>query len=676
MAGYNLPPMFENEYMAHALGGYKGYKYLNCEEGLKNTISKGYQYLEVDLMLTDDDQLVCSHGWDEKNCEIVGMEYKEDFSEMTREKFLQQKVHGLTTMDGKMLYQYMLKYPELYWEIDLKTLPYDTAKHITEKIVETFEHNEKVLEHCLVQINTAEMYEAVDSVYHFTYYQFNVINAMLEKFDEVIAFCVEHKICAVALKQKFATPENIRKARDAGLAVLAYTVDDLQKAKKLLADGANTICTNFIHIFISQKASSKAEKHELYQKYHQYPLQMNKIVCSNFHGKGFGCNPKYIVNALLKKSKDLDIVWLGSSNDEFPEGVRTVPYNSEEAFMEIATARVLIDNQLKFIGFMKRPDQFYIETWHGAIPLKKIALDNPLNQENKKYNERRALNYNNIDLFTSNSGFCSRMCRRAFEYPGWILEEGYPRNDLLYEPQEQYKKNVCKMLHISEDSKLILYAPTFRTDRSLDAYQLEYQKVLDSLGGEWKMLIRLHPHVQGQAKNIQYSDRIINASMVPDMQELMAASDILVTDYSNIMFEFMISGRPCFIYATDIEAYQEERDYYFDIYHLPFPIATTSDELIERIHTFDQEKYLSDVKAFEKIVDLNETGTASEKVADIILDMVSDRTYKLKNLKKKYRVISGKWCLRIYVKIKNRLRRKQYERLKKNNAQDDRRKEL
>ena len=123
---------------------------------------------------------------------------------------------------------------------------------------------------------------------------------------------------------------------------------------------------------VNQKNTPKKDLNKLYKKYHKLPVQMNKIVCSNFHGKGFGCNSKYIVNELLKRNRDLDIVWLVTDKYEFPDGVRTVPFNSEEAIKEIATARVLIDNQMKFPGFLKRDDQFFINTWHGAIPFKKI----------------------------------------------------------------------------------------------------------------------------------------------------------------------------------------------------------------------------------------------------------------------------------------------------------------
>lgn len=235
--------MYQNKYLAHSLGGYRGLKYLNCEEGLLNALLHGYKYFEVDLMFTEDGELVCSHGWNEENCLKTGMQYKPEFEHMTRELFLRQKVHGLTTMDARRLYQYMVMFPDTYWELDLHTLPKDKAIRMAEKILEVFERNEEVLDRCLVQVNSKAMYAGIDSVYHFKYYQYNIKNA-IEKLDEYIQFSLQNNICAMAMKSAFATKENIEKVRSAGLALLIFTVDNYVEAQKYISWGANTICTN------------------------------------------------------------------------------------------------------------------------------------------------------------------------------------------------------------------------------------------------------------------------------------------------------------------------------------------------------------------------------------------------------------------------------------------------
>ena len=244
----DVPPMYRNKYLAHSLGGYRGLKYLNCEEGLLNSLLHGHKYFEVDFLFTEDGELVCSHGWNEENCKKTGMPYKEEFAHMTREMFLQQKVHGLTTMDVRRLYRYMVMFPDTYWELDLHTLPKPTAIRMAEKILEIFEHNESVLERCLVQVNSKAMYAGIDSVYHFKYYQYNIKNA-IDKLDEYIQFSVDNHICAMAMKSAFATKENIEKVRKAGLALLVFSVDNYLEAQKYLRWGANTICSNFLTPF-------------------------------------------------------------------------------------------------------------------------------------------------------------------------------------------------------------------------------------------------------------------------------------------------------------------------------------------------------------------------------------------------------------------------------------------
>ena len=179
-----------------------------------------------------------------------------------------------------------------------------------------------------------------------------------------------------------------------------------------------------------------------------------------------------------------------------------------------------------------------------------------------------------------------------------------------------------------------MYAPTFRGDKKLDAYKMDYDKVLKELGKDWVLMIRLHPHLQKKAGELtQYSDKIINASDYDDMQELMAASDILVTDYSNIMFEYALTGRPCILYATDIEEYRKERDYYFDILELPFPLTTSTNQLVECLKNFDHKLYKKKWRSFERLVQMKETGNAAKYTADIIMRMVSDQNYSIENEK-------------------------------------------
>ncbi len=237
-------PMFENKYMAHALGGYKGHKYLNNEDALKYSLSNGHKFFEVDLFLTSDQKLVPSHGWDEKHARKCGMTYSPEFENMTKELFLRQKLFGMDTMDMSTLYKYMKDYPDIYLELDIHATTDEQTSQVTELVLEEFHNDETILDRLLVQAHPSR-YEAIDRVHHFKYYQtFLQKNPSEKLFNEVLEYAVEHNIGSIALNVKDADQDNINRIKSKGLSILVYTLDDYAKADKLLKMGVSTICTN------------------------------------------------------------------------------------------------------------------------------------------------------------------------------------------------------------------------------------------------------------------------------------------------------------------------------------------------------------------------------------------------------------------------------------------------
>ncbi len=360
-----------------------------------------------------------------------------------------------------------------------------------------------------------------------------------------------------------------------------------------------------------------------------FPIKKNKIVCCNMKGKRYGDNPKYITDILLQKEKNLDIVWLinDPTDTEIPKSVRAVKNDFWHQIYELSTAKVWIDSNTKQYGFRKRKNQLYIQTWHGSYGLKKIYGDiidkvSKIDIANVKYNSR------NTDIMISNAKRTSEIYRRAFWYQGNILENGSPRNDIFFKNNEDVKNKVRNYFGLS-GKKVVLYAPTFRVDYRVSDLNLNYDILLQALSnrfwGEWVVLVRLHPNNLQDAKSfIQYTDKIINASEYDVMQELLVASDVLVTDYSSCMFDFVTNGKPCFLYASDIARYKEERDNYYELEDLPFPVATNEQELKEVITTFNADKYKKELNNLFEEVGLNETGHASEIAADYILKWMKE----------------------------------------------------
>lgn len=359
------------------------------------------------------------------------------------------------------------------------------------------------------------------------------------------------------------------------------------------------------------------------------PIRRNKIVICSYMGKGFGDNGKYIATKLHEMSNDIDIVWLVNEQcncDEFPDFIRTVRNDSLKGIYELATARVWVDNCRKQLFEAKRKGQFYIQTWHGGIALKRIERD-VADKLSRRYVMASKADSKMADVFVSNSEFCTNMYENKFWYNGKIIECGSPRNDIFFKDNKSINKKVKKILGVKNDCHIALYAPTFRgnVDDSLLKCNINCEQLISTLnnkfGFEWVVLVRLHPNISNLNKNLHYNERIIDATNYSDMYELMYASDILITDYSSSMFEFALSKKPCFLFATDVTEYMNDRNFYFDYYKLPFQVATTNDELTEVINNFNDGTYINKIKTFFSNIGLIENGNASEKISKLILDL-------------------------------------------------------
>ena len=189
--------------------------------------------------------------------------------------------------------------------------------------------------------------------------------------------------------------------------------------------------------------------------------------------------------------------------------------------------------------------------------------------------------------------------------------------------QQKIKDKVYNTLGINKSKKIFIYAPSFRDDFKLDCYMLDTQALKQVLeerfGGEWCILIRMHPRLASVSNVIfEYNESVINASYYSDIQELLLASDIAMTDYSSCIFDFMLSRKPAFIFATDIEDFNTERGFYYPLETTPFPVVINNFDLIAKIKTFDEKKYKEEVENFLKEKGCMEDGQASKRVVELI----------------------------------------------------------
>lgn len=343
-------------------------------------------------------------------------------------------------------------------------------------------------------------------------------------------------------------------------------------------------------------------------------------------GIRYGDNPMYISERLHEKKRDYEIVWLLNKNVEMdiPDYVKRVDYGYWNNMYQLSTSAVWVDSNLKDFGTYKSRKQLYVQTWHGSYGIKKIALD--LGKNLPKFDKvLYPFNSKIADVIVSNSKKTSQIYKRAFGYNKKLLEVGSPRNDIFFNDPNEIKNKVFKFFGIRE-AHILLYAPTFRSDYNMDFFNIDMERLHEELvkkyGGDWYILVRLHPNNLKEAKHIKYNDYVLNASDYSVMQELLVAADVLLTDYSSCMFDYITKPKTCFIYAPDLDKYENDRGNYWRMSELPFPLATTNDELFDNIRSFDNEEYVQSVKKLHELVGSCETGSAADKVADYIIDFV------------------------------------------------------
>ena len=374
-----------------------------------------------------------------------------------------------------------------------------------------------------------------------------------------------------------------------------------------------------------------------------WPIKENKIVFLSTHSL-YACNPKYIIQEIIRRNLDLELVFLGDVRSrkpgapwlgDAPEKLRLVNRRPWPRFaFELSTAKVWIDNVVRNLP-PKRAGQFFIQTWHGSLGIKRL-----LGEHREKVWERHRLM---TDFCISNSAWETEVIYRSNHWPCLkILEYGHPRNDILCpgadrERQRQAKSKVYKFFNLEPEEKIVLYAPTFRerhlpeqigleafSPESLACYRPDPDLLLSALSkkfkGRWRFLFRLHPAIKkiGLGNDLFSGPAAVDASAYHDMQELMVAAEVLISDYSSCLFDFMLTRRPAFVFAADMAEYENERGFFYPLNSTPFPIAESSGELARVILNFDPARYQEAVAGFLADKGSRDDGRAARRVADLV----------------------------------------------------------
>ncbi|EAJ6692303.1 CDP-glycerol--glycerophosphate glycerophosphotransferase, partial [Campylobacter coli] len=342
-------------------------------------------------------------------------------------------------------------------------------------------------------------------------------------------------------------------------------------------------------------------KKYLFKIFRFLPLSKNKIVFIAHSASRFDCNPKAIFEELLQSNAQIKCIWILNKKfhkeykDKYPM-VFFVSPSSFKAFFHLSTCRVFINNQIhiyyKKMGFSKRPDQLYLQTWHGSFGMKCINI---VDEAEKVFQASQ-----DMDYWITNSFFESEVYKKSL-WANRVIEIGHARSDVLF--NSDYKGHVKEKYNLSKDSRLILYAPTKKEQYS----QLNCAEVVAKVSDKvlkifkqkypehtWYILIRRHVYDKGILK--YQNQNIIDAFDYPDIMELIKECDVLISDYSSIICDFALTYKPIFIYASDYDSFILTSKLYHDYSKLPFGLAKNFNELENCIANFDYDTYKQELK--------------------------------------------------------------------------------
>lgn len=360
------------------------------------------------------------------------------------------------------------------------------------------------------------------------------------------------------------------------------------------------------------------------------PIKKNRILFSSLTGGKFmeySCNPKYIFEELnIKYPLKYEIVWAFAEPEKYRElfsnNIILVKHFTLKSFYYLLTSKIIITSGSYVPWLIFRKKQVIINTWHGGGAYK--SLNQREDRIGRMIKKRNYIAGKNTTVFVSSSeAFSQYVIRGAFAFKGKIINIGMPRNDFLVNHDIQRQEAMVRdYFGLEKGIKIILYAPTYRDNGTYEklnpiAIVSELEK---QTGEKWVCLMRLHRYELEEIKDNLENKYIIDASSYSDMQGLLAASDILITDYSSSIWDYSFLYRPCFLYVPDLEQYKKTRGFYIELEKWHFRFACTEDELLSQLKFLDKEEWIERMEMHHKDLVSYETGKASESIVNYIVE--------------------------------------------------------
>ncbi|MGN0383985.1 MAG: CDP-glycerol:glycerophosphate glycerophosphotransferase [Eubacterium sp.] len=433
------------------------------------------------------------------------------------------------------------------------------------------------------------------------------------------------KLSSLAKDIKAEDMDKMKKRRNRNF-VKAVAGGDFEKVAR---KGKYLLATRKIKTIIKQKRQ-RYKTITLYF-FNKMKLKENWIVFESFMGRSCAGQPKYIYLYLLEHYKDkYKFIWaVEDKHIKIPGNPKVIKRFSLRYYYYMNRAKYWVNNMRQPLTIPRRPETIMLATWHGT-PLKRLVFDmKDILGGGRKYKSVVYRQTRGWDYLLSDNPFSTEKFQSCFLFEKEkILEYGYPANDPMYAPdREERAEKIKKQLGIPLDKKVILYAPTWRDDDYYEIGQFKFNLQLDvnrlekELGDEYVLILRLHYWVVERLDKSMYNPKFaIDASSYDDITDLYLVSDILITDYSSVFFDFANLKRPMLFYTYDLEKYRDVlHGFYLDMEKdLPGPMLLTNDDVIDAIKNIDriQEQYKEKYEEFYNRFCCFDDGHAAQRVVE------------------------------------------------------------
>ncbi|GGS13702.1 hypothetical protein GCM10010252_61420 [Streptomyces aureoverticillatus] len=381
---------------------------------------------------------------------------------------------------------------------------------------------------------------------------------------------------------------------------------------------------------LRRKVTGPSAKALVYHELLKLPMDDSLVLFEALEGRGYADSPRYLYEELVRRGLPLRAVWSYSGNrDSFPAGVDLVRRGSWRYVGALARAKYWVDSHGFPAAYPKRPETRYLQTWHGQ-PLKRMGFDAPeLRMGTPSTQQRHRDMVARWDALIAPSEEFEKTFVAANEYSGELIRSGMPRNDVLVHwntpEQRERAARARARLQVPDSRKMLLYAPTFRDNArgSGDSIRVNLQELTEKVGRDWIIVVRPHYYDRFSVPR-ELGHAVRDGGSFPDINDLMLASDALLTDYSSVMFDYANLGRPILLFTDDYEEYRTgARGTYYELPEItPGPMLDTTADLIEVLRNLDRvrRQWSESYARFQRTFNSRETGQSSKAVVDLFFE--------------------------------------------------------